>query len=267
MKDYYTVLDLEPSSTQEQIKKAYRYLATKYHPDKHDGDEFFKNKFIEVQEAYNTLSNTEHRRTYDEAYHEFHHPQTPKQPDKQPVTHREDLYADADQYIYWTQQWFNKGNWQKALEENEKAIKLFPKYGFLYHIKADIYRSIKQPNIALKHYKEAVAYGSADSKNDVIELETLKTNSEASYFKVIYQSGFFHLILAVILIIRPKTMDTFGYSLSAVFITSIIWFIYLAYQSRQMPAEAKLMMDSSPKVSISILIGGALFIVLPFIIN
>ncbi len=59
--DYYTILGIQRNASQEDIKKAYRKLAHKYHPDK-GGDE---KKFKEVSEAYQVLSNKEKRAQYD----------------------------------------------------------------------------------------------------------------------------------------------------------------------------------------------------------
>jgi curved DNA-binding protein CbpA len=65
LKDYYYFLGISTESSEEDIKKAYRKLSLKYHPDKTDNDEFFENRFREVQEAYETLSNEESRKIYD----------------------------------------------------------------------------------------------------------------------------------------------------------------------------------------------------------
>lgn len=62
-KDYYKILGVEKSASQEDIKKAFRKLAHKYHPDKKDGDEA---KFKEVNEAYSVLSNDQKRAQYDQ---------------------------------------------------------------------------------------------------------------------------------------------------------------------------------------------------------
>ncbi len=62
MKDYYKILGVEKSATEDDIKKAYRKLAHEYHPDKAHGDE---KKFKEINEAYQTLSNREKRSQYD----------------------------------------------------------------------------------------------------------------------------------------------------------------------------------------------------------
>lgn len=65
MKDYFYILGLKRDASIEDIKKAYRKLALKFHPDKNDGDEFFTERFKEIQEAYDTLSDVKKRKEYD----------------------------------------------------------------------------------------------------------------------------------------------------------------------------------------------------------
>ena len=65
-KDYYKILGVDKSASAEEIKKAYRKLAVKYHPDKNKGDVAAEEKFKEVSEAYNVLSNPEKRKQYDQ---------------------------------------------------------------------------------------------------------------------------------------------------------------------------------------------------------
>lgn len=62
-KDYYEILGVDKKSPKEEIKKAYRSLAHKYHPDKNGGDD---RKFKEINEAYQVLSNDEKRARYDQ---------------------------------------------------------------------------------------------------------------------------------------------------------------------------------------------------------
>ena len=64
-KDYYELLGVKKNATEAEIKKAYRELAKKYHPDKNKGNKDAENKFKEISEAYAVLSDTEKRAQYD----------------------------------------------------------------------------------------------------------------------------------------------------------------------------------------------------------
>ena len=66
MKNYYYFLSVQENASEEDIKKAYRKLSLKYHPDKNENDEFFAHRFMEIQEAYETLGDKEKRRVYDD---------------------------------------------------------------------------------------------------------------------------------------------------------------------------------------------------------
>lgn len=65
MKNYYQILGLEKNASKDEIKKAFRLYATKYHPDKQSGDKFFEERFKEIYSAYETLSDDIKRRQYD----------------------------------------------------------------------------------------------------------------------------------------------------------------------------------------------------------
>lgn len=68
-RDYYDVLGLSKGASQDEIKKAYRTLAKKYHPDMNPGDKEAEAKFKEVNEAYAVLSDEEKRQKYDQFGH------------------------------------------------------------------------------------------------------------------------------------------------------------------------------------------------------
>ncbi len=68
-RDYYEVLGVERSATEEEIKKAYRKKAIQYHPDKNPGDKEAEEKFKEAAEAYDVLSNPDKRARYDRYGH------------------------------------------------------------------------------------------------------------------------------------------------------------------------------------------------------
>ncbi|MBM4217505.1 MAG: molecular chaperone DnaJ [Gammaproteobacteria bacterium] len=68
-RDYYKVLDVQRSASEADIKKAYRRLAMKYHPDRNPGDKEAEESFKEVKEAYEVLSDEQKRTIYDQHGH------------------------------------------------------------------------------------------------------------------------------------------------------------------------------------------------------
>ncbi|MDA8337790.1 MAG: DnaJ domain-containing protein, partial [Nitrospiraceae bacterium] len=65
MKDYYKIIGVSRNATQDEIKKAFRQLALKYHPDRNQGDKEAEEKFKEINEAYTCLGDAEKRAHYD----------------------------------------------------------------------------------------------------------------------------------------------------------------------------------------------------------
>ena len=69
-RDYYEVLGVQKNATEAEIKKAYRQMALKFHPDKNPGNKEAEDKFKEAAEAYEVLSNTEKKQRYDQFGHQ-----------------------------------------------------------------------------------------------------------------------------------------------------------------------------------------------------
>ena len=69
-RDYYDILGVEKNASAEELKKAYRKMALKFHPDKNPGDKDAEEKFKEAAEAYEVLSDSEKRQRYDQFGHQ-----------------------------------------------------------------------------------------------------------------------------------------------------------------------------------------------------
>jgi curved DNA-binding protein len=119
-KDYYRILGLHRDATQEEIKKAYRGLALKYHPDRNPEDEEAEETFKEIGEAYAVLSDTEKRRIYDRfGPSEFRHRYRPE--DIFDNFSFEDLFREfalrfdqGSSRRFFCSHWGNRCGWRKA---------------------------------------------------------------------------------------------------------------------------------------------------------
>jgi molecular chaperone DnaJ len=74
-RDYYEVLGIAKNASDDEIKKAYRKLAMKHHPDRNAGNKEAEEKFKEAKEAYEVLSDADKRAAYDQFGHEGVNPQ------------------------------------------------------------------------------------------------------------------------------------------------------------------------------------------------
>ena len=68
--DYYNLLGVSRDASEQELKRAYKKLAMKYHPDRNQGDKSAEKKFKEVSEAYEVLSDQNKRQAYDQFGHD-----------------------------------------------------------------------------------------------------------------------------------------------------------------------------------------------------
>ncbi|PRP89588.1 dnaJ [Planoprotostelium fungivorum] len=129
--DHYKTLDLPRDATQSQIKKAYRALSLKYHPDK-NSEEDASTKFIQVGEAYETLGDPEKRKTYDQWLNSPRRgpSQTPPRqpPPRRPSNDNKDHYEKTESFTgpdgkTTTRTYRSSSNDPKASKSHEEAMK------------------------------------------------------------------------------------------------------------------------------------------------
>ncbi|MCC8410492.1 DnaJ domain-containing protein [Mucilaginibacter sp. UR6-1] len=268
MKNFYSVLQLEPPSNPNEIRKAFKFLATKYHPDKHNNDSFFAEKFIEIKEAYDILNNPTKKEEYDRLLYEFLNPVKQEEPAKQHKSKvkPQNEYDGVTEYIYWAQEWFNKGNLEKALEEISKALKLWPNDGYLYHIQGEIYRAIAQPHTALKKYNKAIELGYKDSKHEIVAIETLKQQSVERYESVLYKCFGIHVIIALIVTLSGNPDDRIGLSISLCIFGLIALIIITRRSVAKYSKEATVLLNSAVSINVLVTVLILSLIGLPFIL-
>ncbi|WP_372756459.1 DnaJ C-terminal domain-containing protein [Mariniflexile sp.] len=95
--DYYNILGLSKTASEQEIKKAYRKLARKYHPDLNPNNKEAEKKFKEINEAHEVLSNPDNRKKYDEYGEHWQHADAYKEAEKQQKQQRSQ-YRTQDQF-------------------------------------------------------------------------------------------------------------------------------------------------------------------------
>ncbi|WP_370408188.1 DnaJ domain-containing protein [Tenacibaculum dicentrarchi] len=71
MKNHYQTLGIKRNVETKKVKQAYKKLALKFHPDKNNGDKYFEERFKEIQESYETLTNPQKKIDYDRNFDSF----------------------------------------------------------------------------------------------------------------------------------------------------------------------------------------------------
>lgn len=127
--DYYKVLEISKKATEEEIKKAYRKLARKYHPDLNPNDKAAELKFKEINEANEVLSNPESRKKYDqygkdwkhaEAYEKANKEQQAYQRSNAGQQYQQANWSEGSQYSDFFESMFGSGFGRESSQSNVK---------------------------------------------------------------------------------------------------------------------------------------------------
>lgn len=185
IKNYYEFLEVSITASPNEIKKAYRQKAVKYHPDKHFGDKYFSEKFIEIKEAYDILSDSVKKEEYDILYKEHFVTNEPQA--RQPYNEakrkekekEEQFYYDPYKPFYSYQDRINNetpqfnprvNHWGEVIAENVDFFRLPKNIGKIVSGFSSLTKEMKtltQTQIFLRYVK---IFGTAFSISAIITL-------------------------------------------------------------------------------------------------
>lgn len=217
MKNFYQVLGLEPTCSAEQIKSAFKEYAKHFHPDKHQGNEFFAQKFIEVKEAYDNLYNPATRNVHDEYHglndfsssqynqtqeggHNSNSSQTSSSTAKESqndnskksnTSNNSNREVTEEDYCKWAEQKLNNNDYPGALGEIGDGMKKFRKSAKLEYAEGDIQEAFGYYWRARKSYRRAFEYGIVEAKAEVIRIESLLESGIEIYKKYMVKAVLF----------------------------------------------------------------------------
>ena len=129
-KDYYSILEIDRHASYESIKKKYRKLAKKYHPDLNENNEEAEKKFKDINEAFEILSNKEKKKAYDKAWENMKefgniHGEMPNNDTSTTQTQNTVNYDDIkNEYTYEEKRYAKKQILKKLIDEELEKSEL-----------------------------------------------------------------------------------------------------------------------------------------------
>ncbi|CAD8106887.1 unnamed protein product [Paramecium sonneborni] len=195
--DYYKVLELSRSATEAEIKKAYRKLALKWHPDKNpDNKEIATKKFKEIAEAYEVLSKPEKKSHYDK----YGHQQPPPTPNYQQSNNYGNSYQqdfnDFQEFSSGFQNDFNNFNNRSQYNKYSEQTFGFPQFNRMPDLNKFFFGDNFDPFQVFQNFFKNDPFFNQDffGNNQQQKTSLMKANSyhndfDDDFFKPIYQNG------------------------------------------------------------------------------
>ncbi|CAD8178403.1 unnamed protein product [Paramecium octaurelia] len=193
--DYYKVLELPRSATEADIKKAYRKLALKWHPDKNpDNKEVATKKFKEIAEAYEVLSKPEKKSHYDK----YGHQQPPPTPNYQQSNNYGNQYQqDFDDFSSGFQNNFNTFNNRPGFNKYSEQSFGFPQFNRMPDLNKFFFGDNFDPFEVFQNFFQNDPFFNQDffgnnqqpQKNSLAKANSYKSDFDDDFFKPFYQNG------------------------------------------------------------------------------
>lgn len=210
MKDFYYILGIPKNATNDEVKKAYRKLSMKFHPDKNQGDPFFEDRFKAILEAYEVLSDSTKRNAYNAEFNSYFSGKS---------NHQYANYAEQIKREYQEQLKKIKNEFEKKDREFKyKEKKLLDK---LNELKKEQQRQAGAHQ-EVNYKQQIIEQLKRDLENERSELNALKSKIRFSekaptlYKKAFYTAAALILILGISLFVLSKqqTKETIQYVVS-----------------------------------------------------
>ncbi len=175
-RDYYEILGLPREATLTHIKRRYKQLVRKYHPDVASDKQTAHRLFLQIQEAYETLSDPVRRRAYDESLNQKSQANTYNPSASATAPQAGATNKSASQLIKEAQWAFIQRQFNKSLNLCNQAIKFDPKNSQAYVIIGDIMRVQKKINAAINAYSKALQLNPSDRDTEKKLMKLVEKN-------------------------------------------------------------------------------------------
>jgi len=186
MKDYYYILGISKNAPNDEIKKAYRKLSMKFHPDQNQGDPFFEERFKAILEANEVLSNTGKRNTYDVEFNSYFSGKS----NHQYANYAEQIKREYQEQINKIKHEFDKKN--REFKQKEKEL--------IDRLNKENERN-KGASQQANHNQQIIDQLKQDIEKERKELNTLKSKIRFSEkTPTIYRKAFYSAVAIIIIL-------------------------------------------------------------------